>query len=565
MKARNNGVNGTLKLVFRAHPLLFSLEGFSYLGGAAVGGLMPVAWALLFGAAESADSAELAKAMAVFALFCAAETLFRLVGRLSTRWFCFNERLLRSLRLKLYEHSSRLSAESFDKSETYNALLRADKAIAGNEPMNIMNAFFQTPALAISLAITSATLTVYSPLLLLAALVSLAPATAVQLIKGKERYALSRAQSPERRAKSYFYSLFGSLPSAREMRVFGSGKLFEEKWAAAAASLCTGERKLFRRRLRRELPAEFVKTAGYGLGIVLSAALLGAGQITLSSFGAALAAFASVQTCYTSLLRDLTSFRESRMFFADYTEFMSEPSEAPAAANGEISLENACYTYPGASGPALSDISLKLGQGEHVALVGENGSGKTTLGMLLCGLYRPTSGSASPASATAAVLQDYVRWLYTPRHNVGFGDVAKLHDDAALLAAMRAAGCENTELETALGRELGGTELSGGEWQRLAVARGYMAGENAGFALFDEPTAAIDPIAERSVIASFLDMTAGKTSVFITHRIGAARLADRIVVLKNGRIAEIGTHEALLEAGGEYARLWSAQSKLYDN
>lgn len=232
-----------------------------------------------------------------------------------------------------------------------------------------------------------------------------------------------------------------------------------------------------------------------------------------------------------------------------------------------LRLEAVGYRYPGGDRDALCDLHAEIAAGSVVALVGSNGAGKSTLAALLLGLYRPTAGGvrrASPpgAGAASAVLQDFVRSTLPVRDHVGFGDLARRDDDAALLAALRQAGSDlQAELDLWLGTDFGGPDLSGGQWLRLALARGMLPA--AGLVVLDEPTAAIDPVAEVDIVRRLLAFGRGRTAVVVSHRLGIARAADRILVLEGGRVVEEGGHDALRAAGGLYARMWEAQAAWY--
>jgi ATP-binding cassette, subfamily B, bacterial len=244
-----------------------------------------------------------------------------------------------------------------------------------------------------------------------------------------------------------------------------------------------------------------------------------------------------------------------------------------------VEAEHVSFGYPHGR-PVLQDVSLRIARGERIAIVGENGAGKTTLVKLLAGLYQPTDGvvrvdgvALGPDRAVearrrvAAVFQDYAAFQLTARENIGFGDLARMDDDGALAAA--AARADIAPLiaglpegfDAYLGREFGQTDISGGQWQRLALARAFF--RDADLLVLDEPTAALDPLAELALFTRFAELVEGRTAIMISHRLGMARLADRVLVLAHGAIVEEGRHAQLLAAGGRYARMFEAQAQWY--
>ncbi|MFJ5176046.1 ATP-binding cassette domain-containing protein [Streptomyces griseoviridis] len=243
-----------------------------------------------------------------------------------------------------------------------------------------------------------------------------------------------------------------------------------------------------------------------------------------------------------------------------------------------IRAEGVSFTYPGSPGPAIENISLDVGRGEVLALVGENGAGKSTLARLLSGLYLPTAGTISwdgvdladtdPAhvlSRVALVPQDYTRWPLAVRENITLGQ-PRSEGDAAVYAAAEAAGADTViaglpeGLDTSLARSWwGGHDLSGGQWQRIAVARAFH--RDAPVLVLDEPTAALDARAEHRVHTQLRALAAGRATVFITHRLAHARLADRIVVLERGRISETGTYDELVERAGGFCGMLKLQEQ----
>ncbi|WP_293349987.1 MULTISPECIES: ABC transporter ATP-binding protein [unclassified Microcoleus] len=255
------------------------------------------------------------------------------------------------------------------------------------------------------------------------------------------------------------------------------------------------------------------------------------------------------------------------------------------ATNDKIGIEikDLSFCYPGSTKSTIANIDLMVNPGEMLVLVGENGAGKTTLGKLLGRLYDPTSGSiawngqdlrsyplAYVRSRIAVVMQDYARFPSTVRENVGFGDLLSLSDDTAINEAISEAGIAakvnslEQGLETPLGKQLeDGIDLSGGQWQRIAIARALMRLSTAEVLIFDEPTAALDPKTEHEIYSIFRQIAAGKTTIVISHRLGLAKIADRIAVMENGKIAEIGTHDELIASNGIYCSMFTRQASSY--
>lgn len=266
----------------------------------------------------------------------------------------------------------------------------------------------------------------------------------------------------------------------------------------------------------------------------------------------------------------------------NYLDFMEMP--VPEKTGGEIAedtdifLDHVSFTYPGTDRRAVSDVSLHIRAGETVAVVGENGSGKSTLIRLITGLYTPEQGSVfygdggkkkfkAAQQGISAVFQKYARYQMTLRENISISDTEAEYEDDFLEECCEKAGVESgseifpSGYETLLSREFGGVDLSGGQWQRIAIARGFFRTHQ--LIVLDEPTAAIDPIEETRIYDRFAQMAKEKTAIIVTHRLGSVKLADRVFVMKDGRLVEEGTHEELMRLNGEYARLYRTQEKWY--
>ncbi len=284
-------------------------------------------------------------------------------------------------------------------------------------------------------------------------------------------------------------------------------------------------------------------------------------------------------------LEDLHRFFAEYRYVLAFLELDGDEPRGSALVQGPwrqgLVLEGVGFIYPGQTAPALEDINLHIRPGERLALVGENGAGKTTLVKLLLGLYRPTSGTISldgvdlqqldPEAwrqTTSAVLQDFGRYAFSAGENIGLGQLDRLADGAAIAQAARESGADTVieslpqGYDTPLGRHGDeARELSLGQWQKIAIARAYLRA--AGLLILDEPTSALDALAELEVYRQFLRLAQDRTVLLISHRLGSARLADRIVFMQEGQIGQIGTHDQLLAAAGPYAELYRMQAAWY--
>jgi ATP-binding cassette subfamily B protein len=253
----------------------------------------------------------------------------------------------------------------------------------------------------------------------------------------------------------------------------------------------------------------------------------------------------------------------------------------PSSIQQGFEFRNVSFRYPGSEADVLKNVSFSLRPGETIALVGENGAGKTTLVKLLARLYDPTEGTIlldgrdlceydldSYQKQLGVIFQDYIHYHLTARENIGFGQTDAMDDGARILKAAELGGASSLVqylpqgLDTMLGKTFeGGVDLSGGEWQKLALSRAFM--RDGQLLILDEPTAALDPLAEYEVYRRFADLVAGKMVVLVSHHFSTVRMADRILVLRQGSLIEEGTHEELLAMNGRYAEMFNVQAQKY--
>ncbi len=395
-------------------------------------------------------------------------------------------------------------------------------------------------------------------------------------------------QTPLARRRGYWRDLLTRRAYAAEVRLFDLGEHAARVWRGLTRRALAEISAARRRNLRGALPVTAMNVllfGGVSLALIYAAAR---GRVTAGALVALLyvtesylARLHMISWRVETLQRFTAELHHVPHFFALAAEQTDVGIQTPHVLREGIKFNGVGFTYPDGAQPALADIDLHIRPGERVALVGLNGAGKTTLAKLLLGLYQPAAGAITidgsdlhaiaPASwraATGAVLQDFMRYDLTVRENIGFGQLARLDEHAAVAAAAQqssAAGLIEhlpARYETVLGKEFeGGQDLSTGQWQKLALARVYL--RDPAVLVLDEPAAALDAHAEREIYRRFLELSAGKTVLLISHRLGSARLADRIIFLQGGRIVEAGTHEELIAAGGPYAALYELQAQWY--
>lgn len=395
---------------------------------------------------------------------------------------------------------------------------------------------------------------------------------------------------PQRRAR-YFYDVLTRRQAAQEIRLFTLAGELLTRWRDSAWTTMRERVRLTDRTARLDAVAGVTVAIGFAAAVTILGLAAVAGSLTIGAFAAAVKVTQDMQGHLVEAIWQFGGLRRSAGFAFDFWVFFDTPDQPesgdPATASSAggppvaVNCSGLSFTYPGSERPAVSDVTCQVAPGELIALVGENGAGKSTLVKLLMGLYPATAGTLtldgvdpySPEGAAvrrriAPVFQDFARYSVAAGENIGVGDAACVTDQARVEAAAAGSGASDVVAglskgyDTILGREWeGGAELSGGQWQKIAIARGYM--RDAGLLVLDEPTAALDPLAELEVFRRFKQLVKGRTGFLISHRLGAARLADRVFVLKEGQLVETGTHDELMALGGEYAALFKAQAGWY--
>ncbi len=406
-------------------------------------------------------------------------------------------------------------------------------------------------------------------------------------------YGFDVEQTPQRREQDALEGILTDRGAGKEVRVYQTQNLWIEHWHQLGQSLIDGQMGIRRRKFSACLALDTTRGVLYAGSLILLLLEVFRGGLTVGTYIAAAAALVQLDGIWDAVAFQFQAIvEEMRPLFGDLYQFLNRQSDTQSAdtADGktdefegnrtveDIAVADLSFFYPNAQKPALADITLTFRKGERVAIVGPNGAGKTTLARVLLGLYQPHTGSIRVGEIPltdenrrawlthcSAVFQDFTQYHLTARENITFGDLE--HPERMETASIAGGAASVVDgltegYETVLGPTFGGRDLSGGEWQRLATARSFMR-ETPWLVVLDEPTAALDPLAEQAVYERFIERSAGRTSVLISHRLSSVRTCDRILVLDNGSIVEDGDHETLLAKDGLYAQFFRAQAQWY--
>jgi len=488
----------------------------------------------------------------------------------------------------ILEKALTLELSQFEDSEFYDKLTRARRE-ASSRPLSLVMRTFGLTQNAISLLSFAALLVRFSPWTVLILLLAGLPAFIAETKFSGDAFRLFRWRSPEARMQSYLEAVLAREDHAKEVKLFGLGARLLQRYRDIFSRLYREDRALS---IRRD-------SWGFALGLVATATLYGAyvwialstvrGAITLGQMTMYLLLFRQGQSAVSAILSAIGGMYEDNLYLSTLYEYLEMPVAHPAGAAvygpnraDGVRFEQVNFTYPGAAEPALVDINLHLPPGSSLALVGENGSGKTTLIKLLTRLYTPDSGRVlldglsltewndeALKARIGVIFQDFTRYQMLVGENVGAGDERFFEDEARWRqAAVKGQAAEFIErlgqgYQTQLGKWFkDGQELSGGQWQKIALARAFMR-TGADVLVLDEPTAAMDARAEAEIFERFRSLARERITILISHRFSTVRMADQIAVLDRGRIIEQGSHEALMTLGGHYAQLFSLQARGY--
>ena len=497
------------------------------------------------------------------------------------------DRFTRHVSVRVMQHASRLDLASYEDPVFYDKLERA--RVQATDRIAMIHAIGALLQQSVTAATLSMTILWFSPWLLLLLIIAVVPAFLGESHFAFLGYSLNIRQTPARRQLDYLRVLGASKESAKELKLFGLSDFIVGDYARISNDLYDQNVALARRRLWAGALLSLVSTAGYYSAYAWVVYRTVTGELSWGTLQMLAGAIGGASANIQSIFSTFSSIADQSLFLTDLVEFFqvqpkvqskADAIPAPRPVQSGFRFERVCFAYPGSSRLILDNLDFSIDPGERIALIGENGQGKTTIVKLITRLYDPTDGrilldgvdlrdySIEDLNREVGVIfQDFMRYEMSARRNIAVGRI-DLDSDLEVRHAARKSLAESViqrlpnGYDQLLGRRFeGGLDLSGGEWQKVALARAYL--RDAQLLILDEPTAALDARSEYEVFQRFAELTEGKMALLISHRFSTVRMADRIVVLENGRIAEQGSHQSLMALGARYAEMFELQAASY--
>ena len=520
-----------------------------------------------------------------FALAVLADVLGRTISYFDS---LLSEQFSNATSLRLMEHAATLDLEDFEDSELQDRLERARRQAAGR--MTLMGQLFAQAQDVVTIASFAAGLIVYAPWLIVLLAIALVPAFVGEAHFNARSYALNYTRTAERRELDYVRQTGASVETAKEVKIFGLNAFLIDRYRMLATGFYDANRKLARGRATVGSALTAIGTIAYYVAYAYIVWRTLHREFSIGDLTFLAGSFRRLRTLLESLLTGFSTVAGQALYLDDLFSFFEirpeivSPPDAlpfPSPIRTGFVFDDVGFRYPGAERWAVRHLSFTLQAGEVLALVGENGAGKTTLVKLLARLYDPDEGRIlldghdlreydlfALRANIGVIFQDFVRYHLSAADNIAVGRIDARADRPRIVqSAQRSLADEVIArlpggYDQVIGKRFRtGIDLSGGEWQKVAIARAYM--RDAQVLILDEPTAALDARSEFEVFKRFKELSRGKTAVLISHRFSSVRMADRIIVLADGKVEAAGTHEQLLAAGGRYAELFELQAAGY--
>ena len=490
--------------------------------------------------------------------------------------------------VRVMEHAAGLDLLAYEDPAFYDRLERA--RVQATDRLYMIQAIGRLIQQVITTITLSVSIMVFSPWLLLLLVVGVIPAFVGETHFAFLGYAKNFRQTPIRRQLDYLRILGGSKEAAKELKLFGLRDFLTGRFKGLSTQVYEEDIALARRKMGWGAVLSAIGTAGYYTAYVFAVWRTVTGVFSFGTLSLLANAIREASSNLQQTFSTLSTIADQALFLTDLIAFFemrptiaSKPNALPAPRpiRRGFEFQNVSFRYPGSSRPVLNKLNFHLHPGERVALIGENGEGKTTIVKLLTRLYDPAEGQILLDGVDlreysledlyreiGVIFQDFMRYEMTARENIAVGRIEQIDNLQLLEQSAQKSLADGvvrklpSGYEQMLGRRFeGGVDLSGGEWQKVALARAYL--RDSQVLILDEPTSALDARSEYEVFQRFAELTAGKMALFISHRFSTVRMADRIVVLENGRIAEEGDHDALTQLGGRYAEMFELQAASY--
>ncbi len=520
-----------------------------------------------------------------FGLAIGSDLLGRAVSYVDT---VLSEQFTNATSIRLMEHAATLDLEDFEDADLQDKLDRARRQTMGR--MSLMGQLFGQAQDMITVVSFAIGLLAYAPWLMVLLLVALIPAFIGESHFNALNYSLNFQWTPERRQLEYLRQMGASVETAKEVKIFNLNRFFIERFRTLSQKFFEANRALAGKRAVWGTLLAALGTLGYYVAYGYIAWRTVRGDFSIGDLTFLAGSFRRLRLLLESLLSGFSQVASQALYLDDlYSFFQVKPEiqsipdalPVPDPIRSGFVFDNVGFRYEGAEQWALRGLNFELHAGEVLALVGENGAGKTTLVKLLARLYDPDEGRIlldgrdlrdydldDLRANIGVIFQDFVRYHLTAAENIAMGQIEAMGDRARIEEAARRGMADEVVAslgqgyDQVIGRRFkNGVDLSGGQWQKIAIARAYM--RDAQVMILDEPTAALDARSEFEVFERFKELSDNKTAVLISHRFSSVRMADRILVLADGKVEASGTHAQLMSQGGRYAELFELQAAGY--